>query len=219
MGRYTPNISNEEFETRLKRINDKQSLAQLAYDVLEASMDYKPQAKLLYGRFEKMLDKGLDINTTVDEMSCVWDIQYGYTDYHLKTARLIFDRCGLPASDCDRESFLGWIQTKVDYDCYNCDYLVRLFLLCSSYMDKVDGLVMKDDIYYEMMDDCYCYTSRQDIKEGSNPMELSYKIFRQIENIDYCVETTEQEFGYYGCWKMHIFDKKSKIKIASYGDE
>lgn len=95
--------------------------------------------------------------------------------------------------------------------------MVKLFLLCASYMEKVEGLVMKTDIYHKMLHGYY--VSSYDINEGEKPLELTFKVFRNFENIDFCIEMLEQEKGYYGCWKMHIFDKESKIKIAGYWDE
>ena len=213
-------ISETEFEKRLAEATDKDSLAQLAYDVIEASCDNKPRAKLLCSRFEKMLDKGLDINTIVDEQICINGLQYGYTDYHLEVARLIFDRCGLPMAKCDGETFFDWIEGKVLYNYYDCDFVVKLFLLCLSYVDEENELMkMNANLYPEMFDECTMYTSILFVKEPENPLKLNYKVFRDFENIDFCIEMLEQETGYYGCWKMHIFDKKSKLEIAVYGDK
>lgn len=209
-------ITESLFEKRLKEANDKQSLAQLAEDVLERSLNNKSQAKLLYNRFEKMLDKGLNINTVVDETSCISLIQYGYTDYHLKTARLIFDRCGLPSVKEDgEETMLEWIESKVMYNYYNEDFTVKLYLLCLSYKEGENETVkMNKNLYPEMFNNGIQYTSTLDLREGIIPLDLDYTIFRNFENIDFCVEMIEQVKGYYGCWKMHIFDKKTKLELA-----
>ena len=141
-----------------------------------------------------------------------------YTDYHLEVARLIFDRCGLPVAKCDGETFFDWFEGKVLYNYYDCDFVVKLFLLCLSYVDKEDELMkMNANLYPEMFDECTMYTSIMFVKEPENPLKLDYKVFRDFENIDFCIEMLEQKLGYYGCWKMHIFDKKSKLEIAVYG--
>ena len=213
------NITETIFEKRLEEANDKQSLAQLAEDVLEQSLNNKSQAKLLYNRFEKMLDKGLDINTVVDEISCISLIQYGFTDYHLKTARLIFDRFGLPTvKDDGGKTLLEWIESKVMYNYYNDDFTVKLYLLCLSYTDGENELLkMSENLYPEMFSDGIQYTSTFDLHKGSKPLKLDYKLFRNFEKIDFCIEMTEQVKGYYGCWKMHIFDKKTKLELAVLG--
>ena len=213
------NITETIFEKRLEEANDKQSLAQLAEDVLEQSLNNKSQAKLLYNRFEKMLDKGLDINTVVDEISCISLIQYGFTDYHLKTARLIFDRFGLPTvKDDGGKTLLEWIESKVMYNYYNDDFTVKLYLLCLSYTDGENELLkMSENLYPEMFSDGIQYTSTFDLHKGSQPLKRDYKLFRNFENIDFCIEMTEQVKGYYGCWKMHIFDKKTKLELAVLG--
>lgn len=213
------NITETIFEKRLEEANDNQSLAQLAEDVLEQSPNNKSQAKLLYNRFEKMLDKGLDINTVVDEISCISLIQYGFTDYHLKTARLIFDRFGLPTvKDDGGKTLLEWIESKVMYNYYNDDFTVKLYLLCLSYTDGENELLkMSENLYPEMFSDGIQYTSTFDLHKGSKPLKLDYKLFRNFEKIDFCIEMTEQVKGYYGCWKMHIFDKKTKLELAVLG--
>ena len=213
------NITETIFVKRLEEANDKQSLAQLAEDVLEQSLNNKSQAKSLYNRFEKMLDKGLDINVIVDEATCIFDLQYGYTNYHLKTARLIFDRCGLPTvKDDGGKTLLEWIESKVMYNYYNDDFTVKLYLLCLSYTDGENELLkMNENLYPEMFSDGIQYTSTFDLHKGSQPLKRDYKLFRNFENIDFCIEMTEQVKGYYGCWKMHIFDKKTKLELAVLG--
>ena len=73
---------------------------------------------------------------------------------------------------------------------------------------------MNKNLYPEMFSSGIQYTSTFDLHEGSRPLKPDYKVFRNFENIDFCIEMTEQERGYYGCWKMHIFDKKSKLELA-----
>lgn len=213
------NITETIFVKRLEEANDKQSLAQLAYDVLEDSKNNIPQAKLLYSRFEKMLDKGLDINIVIDEATCIFDLQYGYTNYHLKTARLIFDRCGLPTvKDDGGETLFDWIESKVMYNYYRSSFVVKLYLLCLSYMPKENTIItMSSNLYPEMFTNYINYTSAIDLREGSKPLALDYTVFRNFEKIDFCIEMTEQVKGYYGCWKMHIFDKKTKLELAVLG--
>ena len=93
-----------------------------------------------------------------------------------------------------------------------------LFLLCLAYTDeKFELMKMNENLYPEMFDECTMYTSIMFVKEPENPLKLDYKVFRDFENIDFCIEMLEQKLGYYGCWKMHIFDKKSKLEIAVYG--
>ena len=137
----------------------------------------------------------------------------------MKTARLIFDRFGLPTvKDDGGKTLLEWIESKVMYNYYNDDFTVKLYLLCLSYTDGENELLkMSENLYPEMFSDGIQYTSTFDLHKGSLPLKLDYKLFRNFENIDFCIEMTEQVKGYYCCWKMHIFDKKTKLELAVLG--
>ena len=212
-------FTDDVFKSRLAQANDKESIAQLAFEIIEDSLANRQKSKTLHSRFEKLLDKGLDINIPHKEYdggSCIWGIQYGYTDYHLKTARLIFDRCGLPSViDDGGETFFQWIEGKVMYNYFDSYFLVRLFLLCLSYMDSYDLIKFETNVYQKMLDGLYI--SSFDLRDGDGPLKLDLSFLRDYKNIDFCIEMEEQKQGYYGCWKMHIYHKKSRIKIATLG--
>ncbi len=70
---------------------------------------------------------------------------------------------------------------------------------------------MSENLFKEMFESVY-----RSILDGNTKLDLTPEIFKDIERYDFCVEMDEQKQGYYGCWKLHIFDKKSKIEVASY---
>ena len=75
---------------------------------------------------------------------------------------------------------------------------------------------MSENLYREMFSNDIVYSGATDISKGSLPLQLNHRIFKNTDFYDWCVEMEEQVSGYYGCWHMHIFDKESKIKIATY---
>ena len=111
---------------------------------------------------------------------------------------------------------LEFLQSKVDYSDYNSDYIVRLFLLLGAYSDSIATLKMSENLYQEMFDEETNYCGAIDIHKESSPIQLDHKVFKNTNFYDWCIEMEEQKNGYYGCWHMHIFDKKSKVKIATY---
>lgn len=165
-----------------------------------------------------LLDNGWDPNRPVGDSLPVFDLQYGYTDAHLEAAKMIFDRHGLPAAEIDGStcSFFGWIGTKIDYNYYNSDFLVRMYLLCCAYTDEETFLHFNPNVYVEMLDQNCCYTSSVCLSPDSHPLILTPEIFKHFDQFDFMVEMLPQERGQCGCWKLHIFDRESKIEVATY---
>ena len=111
---------------------------------------------------------------------------------------------------------LGLLELMYDY--YSNPFVVRLYLLCLSYMPEENTIItMSSNLYPEMFTNYINYASAINLREGSKPLALDYTVFHNFEKIDFCIEMTEQVKGYYGCWKMHIFDKKTKLELAVLG--
>lgn len=210
-------MTNQEFSAKLAQATSPLPLAQLTEEVIEESLgkeDNLPALIVFLDQISQLLDAGLDPNIIVDEVSCIYELQYGYTDYHLDAAKRIFDRCGLPTvSDDDGLTFIGYIRSKMDYNYYNCEYIVKLYLLCCAYTTEETGLRFSPNLYAEMFDGCYCYTS---FRKGNSPLHLTAEIFKDIHKFDFSVEMLPQEEGCYSCWRLHIFEKESKIEVATY---
>lgn len=211
-------MTNQEFSTKLAQATTPLLLAKLAEDVIEESLDNRDNIPALQNFLEQirqLLDAGLNPNIIVDETLCVFDLQYGYTSYHLDAARMIFDRCGLPGikTDDGEESFFSWIATKLNYNYYNCEYIVKLYLLCCAYTTEETYLHFSPNLYAEMFDPCACYTS---VQETHTPLYLTAEIFKDIHKFDFSVEMLPQKKGHAGCWRLHIFEKESKIEVATY---
>lgn len=212
-------MDDKLFYTRLENAKTQHEIAQLAYDLLQESLDCDIESKFeaeiicLPQRVQKLVDKGLDANTLIDSESCIFDLQYGYTDYHLQAAKIIFENCGIPTVvDEDGDTFFSYIRSKIDYNYYNCEFLVKLYLLCCAYTDEETYLRMEENLYEEMFEDSEYISSF----DGKIPFNPTPKIFKDIEKYDYCIEMTEQKDGCYGCWKLIIYDKKSRIKVATF---
>lgn len=212
-------MDDKLFYTRLENAKTQHEIAQLAYDLLQESLDcdiaskFEAEIICLPQRVQKLVDKGLDANTLIDSESCIFDLQYGYTDYHLQAAKIIFENCGIPTVvDEDGDTFFSYIRSKIDYNYYNCEFLVKLYLLCCAYTDEETYLRMEENLYEEMFEDSEYISSF----DGKIPFNPTPKIFKDIEKYDYCIEMTEQKDGCYGCWKLIIYDKKSRIKVATF---
>ena len=211
---------DKTFEMRLNLSQTKEEIAQLAYDLIEDSVTHHSEDKIdseiceFPEKIQKLVDKGLDPNIIIDEASCIFDLQYGFSDYHLQAAKIIFENCGLPTfEDEDGFTFFNSIRSKIDYDYYNSEFLVKLYLLCCAYTEEETYLSMEENLYKEMFDNSCEYISARD---GKTPFKITPKAFKDIEKYDYCIEMTEQIDGCYGCWKLIVFDKKTKIKVATY---
>lgn len=205
-----------EFSEKLSHANTPYLLACLAEEVIEDALDKKDGAVLdaFVEQISQLLDAGLDPNVKVEETSCIYCLQYGDTDRHLDAAKMIFERCGLPSvTDDEGLTFFNYIRSKLDYNYYDCEYIVKLYLLCCAYTQEETYIRFSENLCAEMFDPSRCYTSASD---DNTPISLSTKIFKDIHRFDFCVEMLPQEKGYYGCWRLHIFDKESKIEIATY---
>ena len=211
-------MTNQEFSAKLAQASSPFLLAQLTEEMIEDSFgkeDDVPALEAFLEQISLLLDAGLDPNVVVDEVSCIWELQYGYTRYHLDAAKRIFDRCGLPTVlDDDMCTFFGYIRSKLDYNYYNCEYLVKLYLLCCAYTAEETGLQFSPNLYAKMFDPLGDFTS---VREGDVPLHLTPEIFKDIHRFDFSVEMLPQEKNCYGCWRLHIFEKESKIEVAAYG--
>lgn len=209
------------FAQRLADAASPEMVAALTHDVIEDTLDLRPgsaELRLLPGRIDALLEKGLDPNIVVDGLLCIYDLQYGYTDIHLEAARRIFEKCGLPNGAAVRDhSFMNWIRMKLDYNYYNCAHIVKLYLLCAAYSTEETCLHMRENLYPEMFNPIDSYTSANDLPAGSEPLKLTPAIFKDIRKFDFCVEMLEPKEHPYGGWKLHIFEKESKIEVATYG--
>lgn len=178
-----------DFEERLFQSKSKRDLAVLAYDCIWSDHE---EYHLLPYRISRLLDAGIDINDfACDDEPWTWELLFTPTKYHLKAAKIIFERNGVPDAVCDGESFFDYLNSAIRFDSYSNSYRVRLFLLVCAYMENSPSCL-------KMMND--------------NNVE----ILKYIDKFDYCVEFEKQASGFYGCWKMHIFDRKSKIEVAQY---
>ena len=202
----------KDFEQRLIKAKTEGALSKLAYEVLD---DYE-HIDLIAKKIEMLLDAGLSEFGFVDGEPWFWVLIYRETESHLQAAKIILERIDILKIKDDGETIFEYLQSKIDYYNYNSDYLVRLFLLFGAYLESVKGLTISENLYREMFSNDIVYSGAIDISKGSLPLQLNHKIFNNTDFYDWCVEMEEQVSGYYGCWHMHIFDKKSKIKIATY---
>lgn len=202
-------MNNKIFYEKLSACKTKTELALLADDVFEALCDGLEADK---GKeyISTLLDNGLDIAAEPyenDDWICINAIRYASSDDVLDIARMIFDRCGVPSR------FFSFVGTRVDYDCYNVDYVVKLYLLASAYVWQTEEtfIKMNENLYEEMFGE-YTYTSLQ---KDYKKLTLTPEIFREIEKFDFCVEMPPQKIC--ECDRiLHIFDKRTRIEVARY---
>ena len=206
-------MTNKEFTEKLEQCKNPKDLAVLADEITWELCDGK-DIEIRKEWFSQLLDNGLDASIPVDEdylgvdsSSCIDGFAYIYNEDALSIARMIFEKCGVP----DALYYLA--RTKVDYDCYDVPYVVKLYLLASAYVyEKEETYIrMCDNLYEEMFEGNF--TS---IDTKSKKMALTPDIFKEIEKYDYSIEMEEQELGLYGSWVLHIFDKESRIEVAQY---
>ena len=202
----------ENFNQRLANAKNTDELAKLAYDAL----DDIEHANILTDKIKLLLDAGLTEYGLVDGEPWFWVLIYRETAQHLQVAKFILEKINILHIKYDDETMLEFLQSKVDYSDYNSDYIVRLFLLLGAYSNSIANLKMSGNLYQEMFGEEIIYSGAIDIHKESSPIQLDHKVFKNTNFYDWCIEMEEQIKGYYGCWHMHIFDKKSKIKIATY---
>lgn len=210
-------MTTKEFQNRISCESSENGLAQLAYDVIEDSLgepDTREEVMLLPKRISSLLDSGLNPNVLVDGEVCISGLQYGYTGRHLYALKLILEKCGAPtALDNENVTFLDTIQSRITIDYYNFPPVVRMFLLTAAYSEEDIGIRMSPNLDKAMFDNIWPYISSDD-SQGHLVLEKS--IFKNIRKYDFCVEMQEQKKGYIGCWRLHIFDIKNRIEVATY---
>lgn len=211
-------MTDEKFYAELDAAKTPKKLAELGITVMEESLGIYGNKENLYERFEIMLEKGLDPTMEINEESVMNWLIYGYSDVHLDVAKMIFDKIGVPeiiGFDDEYISFEKELMWRIDFDCYTCEYDVKLFLLALAYTEPLEYLQFNENLYKEMFSQM-SYTSRKDISEESEPLVLTQEIFKDIHRFDYTIEMLEQKENFYGCWRLRIFDKKTKIEVAVY---
>ena len=203
-------MDKKEFENRLSFCSSEKDLIILADDVFEAINDGL-DITLAKSFVQQLLDKGLNPGSQPEENDpwiCINSLAYAYNDDVLDIARMIFDKCGVPIE------FYSFIATKIDFNYYNVPYVVKLYLLASSYLWEQEEtyIRMNENLYEEMFNPMYSYTS---LRPEYKKLKLTPAIFKEIEKYDFSVEMLPQEIGK-PKWVIQIFDKESKIEVARY---
>lgn len=203
-------MKKAEFERRLSQCAQEKDLSILADAVFEEINDGL-DVTLAKSFVQQLLDHGFNPEGQPEENDnwiCINSLAYAYNDDVLDIARMIFDKCGVP------QAFYSFIGTKIDYNYYNVPYVVKLYLLASSYIWESEDthIKMSKNLYVEMLDPLSSYTS---LRPECKKLTLTPTIFREIEKYDFSVEMLEQEIGR-PKWVIHIFDKESRIEIAQY---
>jgi len=200
-------MNAEEFEKKLAMCDDENDLADLAKEVCDSLLSglKVPLAKQFIAR---LLESGLKITTESENSGFLDSLMYVYNQKALEIARMIFEKIGVP------DSLFARLQFKVDFDCYNAPYVMKLYLLASAYVweTKETYIKMSDNLYEEMFDPSKCYTALE--KEHTKCI-LTPVIFKKIEKYDFMVEMLPQKISRPER-VIHIFDKESKIEVAIY---
>lgn len=203
-------MNRTEFENKLSLCVNEKEITILADEVFEKINDGL-EITLAKSFVQQLLDKGLNPAGQPEDNDpwiCINSLAYAYNDDVLDIARMIFEKCGVP------EDFYSFIGTKIDYNYYNVPYVVKLYLLASSYLWETHETYIKmSENLYEEMFTSHCYTSLQ--KEHTK-LTLTPNIFKEIEKYDISVEMLEQQICKCGKWVIHIFEKESKIEVARY---
>lgn len=197
-----------DFDNRLSTCSTEKDLAVLADEVFEA-INAGMDISLAKSFVQQLLDKGLNPASQPEENDdwiCINGLAYAYNDDVLDIARMIFNRCGVP------KSFYSFIGTKIDYNYYNVPYVVKLYLLASSYLWETEEtyIKMSGNLFEEMFT-----TSYTSLRPEHKKLTLTPDIFKEIEKYDFSVEMLPQEVAT-PKWVLHIFEKESKIEVARY---
>ena len=197
-----------DFDNKLSTCSTEKDLAVLADEVFEA-INAGMDISLAKSFVQQLLDKGLNPASQPEENDdwiCINGLAYAYNDDVLDIARMIFNRCGVP------KSFYSFIGTKIDYNYYNVPYVVKLYLLASSYLWETEEtyIKMSGNLFEEMF--TTTYTS---LRPEHKKLTLTPDIFKEIEKYDFSVEMLPQEVAT-PKWVLHIFEKESKIEVARY---
>ncbi len=201
-------MNKTDFDNKLSLCYTEKDLAVLADEVFEAINDGM-DISLAKSFVEQLLDKGLNPTSQFEENDdwiCINSLAYAYNDDVLSIAKMIFDRCGVP------KAFYSFIGTKVDFSYYNVPYVVKLYLLASAYVWKIEEtyIKMSENLYEEMF--TTDYTS---LRPEHKKLTLTPDVFKEIEKYDFSVEMLPQEVAT-PKWVLHIFEKESKIEVARY---
>ena len=197
-----------DFDNKLSTCSTEKDLALLADEVFEA-INAGMDISLAKSFVQQLLDKGLNPASQPEENDdwiCINGLAYAYNDDVLDIARMIFNRCGVP------KSFYSFIGTKIDYNYYNVPYVVKLYLLASSYLWETEEtyIKMSGNLFEEMFT-----TSYTSLRPEHKKLTLTPDIFKEIEKYDFSVEMLPQEVAT-PKWVLHIFEKESKIEVARY---
>lgn len=197
-----------DFDNKLSTCSTEKDLVVLADEVFEA-INAGMDISLAKSFVQQLLDKGLNPASQPEENDdwiCINGLAYAYNDDVLDIARMIFNRCGVP------KSFYSFIGTKIDYNYYNVPYVVKLYLLASSYLWETEEtyIKMSGNLFEEMF--TTTYTS---LRPEHKKLTLTPDIFKEIEKYDFSVEMLPQEVAT-PKWVLHIFEKESKIEVARY---
>ena len=208
-------MTDEEFRAGLSAAKGKNDLTRLMSEVFETASEGGNTAE----RVNMLIDAGFDPRDTVEDASAAASVEYGYCESALSAARVWFGRLGLPdvlyADMPEDNDYAAHLRSKIDYNYYRSDYVVKLYLLVTSFLpeDAETYIRFHENLYEEMFDPEAGYTSP---RSGSKPCRLSCRIFRDVERFDFMIEMTEQERGLAGCFRIHIFERNSRIGVAVY---
>ena len=200
-------MNAEEFERKLAVCSDENELANLAEEVCDALLSglKVPLAKQFIAR---LLESGLKITAESENSGFLEPLMYVYNQKALEIARMLFEKIGVP------DQLFTHLQFKVDFDCYNEPYVMKLYLLAAAYVweTKETYIKMSENLYEEMFDPQECYTT---LESKHKKCTLTPAIFKKIEKYDFMVEMLPQKISRPER-VIHIFDKKSKIEVAIY---
>lgn len=201
-------MNEKEFNSKLEKCTDEKDITQLADELFEeiiVDLDIVTAKKFV----QQLLDKGFNPSAHLeedDDWISINHLAYAYNDEMFEIVRMIFDNYSVP------DEFYSFIGSKVDYNYYNVPYVVKLYLLASSYIWESEEtyIKMSENLYEEMFDVSAQYTS---LMPKYKKLELTPAIFREVEKYDICVEMLTQEVGMQNR-VIHIFDKESRIEVA-----
>lgn len=166
--------------------------------VPEVTLDHMNSNHLLES-LQQLLNHGLDPNVCVgeDADNVMWDLQFVDTpNIGASAMRLLLENGADPNLKLppEEESVFDWLDFAVSYDSYTYVYMVQCWLVLMAY----GGCWEDGKIPLTML--------------NGNTMD----IFKNFERYDYSIEMLPQEPGYFGCWIMHIFDKRTKEEVARF---
>lgn len=219
-------MKNAEFQQRLEKAVTDDEITALAFDVFRSVEfgDPEDELKIMPEQIGALLDHGLDPDRLLDngeDESCAFFLEFGYTDSHLDAAKLIFERCGIP-HDCnelapdERLSLMTHLGSKMDFDRYGDDYVVKLYLLCSAYSDTENYLQFNQNLTEKVLQECYAQPPMYAHKQEDGSYLLTTEIFKDIHSYDYTIELLPKQPNRNVHWHIRIYHKESRIEVAVY---